>query len=73
MGSGNNMSFAVKDLQCFIATIRGTAEEQFYLSNLPLLGLTSTKGLGLMVTKNLSWSTHIESKKTPLLHKYESG
>ena len=33
-----------------------------YLSNLPLLGLTSAKDLGLMVTSNLSWSTHIESK-----------
>ena len=56
------MSFAVKDLKCFIVTFRGLTEEQFYLSNLPLLGLTSAKDLGLMVTSNLSWSTHIESK-----------
>ena len=61
-GVENRMSFAVKDLKCFIVTFRGTTEEQFYLSNLPLLGLTSAKDLGLTVTSNLSWSTHIESK-----------
>ena len=61
-GVENRMSFAVKDLKCFIVTFRGTTEEQFYLSNLPLLGLTSAKDLGLMVTSNLSWSTHIGSK-----------
>ena len=56
------MSFAVKDLKCFIVTFPGTTEEQFYLSNLPLLGLTSAKELGLMVISSLSLSTHIESK-----------
>ena len=61
-GVENKMSFAVKDLKCFIVTFRGTTEEQFYLSNLPLLGLTSAKDLGLMVTSNLSWSTHILGK-----------
>ena len=58
-----SMSYAVEDLKRFIFTfLRSTTEEQFYLSNLPLLGLTSAKDLGLMVTSNLSWSTHIGSK-----------
>ena len=61
-GVENKMSFAVKDLKCFIVTLRGTTEEQFYLSTLPLLGRRSAKDLGLMVTSNLSWSTPIESK-----------
>ena len=62
MGSEKQNVFAVEDLKCFIITFRGTTEEQFYLSNLPLRGLTSAKDLGLMVTSNLSWSTHIESE-----------
>ena len=43
-------------------TFQGTTEEQFYLSNLPPLGLTSAKSLGLMVTSKLSWSNQMESK-----------
>ena len=61
-GVENKMSFAVKVVKYFIVRFRGTTEEQFYLSNLHLLGHTSAKDLGLMVTSNLSWSTHIESK-----------
>ena len=61
-GVENKMIFAVKDLKCFIVTFRGTTEEQFHFSTLPLLGLTSAKNLGLIVTSNLSWSTHSESK-----------
>ena len=61
-GVENKLIFAVKDLKCFTVTFRGTTEEQFHLSNLPLLGLTSAKNLGLMITSNLSWSTHSESK-----------
>ena len=61
-GVEKKKSFAVKDLKCFMVTFRGTTEEQFYLSNLPPLGFTSAKDIGLMVTSNLSWSTHIKSK-----------
>ena len=55
------MSFAVEDLNWFVVTFPGTKYERFYLSNLPLLGLTYAKDLGRMVTSKLSWSTHIES------------
>ena len=50
------------NIKCFMITFQGTTEEQFYLSNLPPLGLTSAKNLGLMVTSKLSWSTQMESK-----------
>ena len=62
MGSENKMVFAVEDLNYFVVILRGTREEQFHLSHSPLLGRTSAKDLGLLVTSNSSWSTHIESE-----------